>query len=559
MHSSDVFSEELAAVDRRVAGLIRRAEAATRRDALPLLRKAVAELEATREEPRRRPDEAVSATEALDAATRRYADLFLHAPDAYVVTDRDGVVSEVNNAAGRLLARTHDDHAGRPLAAFFAAGDSGAIRAAVSALGRGEQPATLALRVRRRGGIDVPVTAVANPIVERDRTVGTRWLIRPDAAPERAPREAADHELLELLPAPACKFTPDWRLVYANRAWRDYTGIALEDVCGADWHSVVADADAVALSASGELCGTGMRRGDCEFGFRRHDGEYRHHRGRFRPITGGSGDELRGWVVVLADIEHERENEDRLRSLYDDARHALDRLRDSIAMKDEFLGLMSHELKGPITTVLGNAEVLIKRGDRIPASARAAALADIHNDAERLHHIIEDLLSLSRLERSGSVALEPLMVGHVVEAIVTEHQRRYPTRQIETDLAPTSRPVLGERLYIEQVLRNLLSNAEKYSPADLPIAVRLRAVASEVEVTVADRGPGLTEEEATLVFEPFVRLSRTATHASGSGIGLTVCKRLIEAQGGRIEARPHDGGGCQFSFAIPVVAELADD
>jgi two-component system sensor histidine kinase KdpD len=109
------------------------------------------------------------------------------------------------------------------------------------------------------------------------------------------------------------------------------------------------------------------------------------------------------------------------------------------------------------------------------------------------------------------------------------------------------------------VLRNLLSNAEKYSPAELPIAVRVRAVASEVEVTVADRGPGLSEEEATLVFEPFVRLSRTAAHASGSGIGLTVCKRLIEAQGGRIEARPRDGGGCQFSFAIPVAAELADD
>ncbi|HEX5479251.1 MAG TPA: ATP-binding protein [Dehalococcoidia bacterium] len=558
MHLSDVFSEELAAVDQRVDGLIRRADAATRRDALPLLREAVAELEATREELRQRRDEAVSATDAVDAQTRHYADLFLHAPDAYVVTDGNGVVSEVNNAAARLLTRAHDDHAGQPLAAFFAPGDAPHIRAAVTALGRGEQPATLGLRVRRRGGINVPVTAVANPIVEHDHTIGTRWLIRADGAAEHASREVDDYELLELLPAPACKFTPDWRLVYANRAWRDYTGIALDDVPGADWHSVVADADAVALSASDERCPPAMRRSECEFGFRRHDGEYRLHRGRFRRIAGAGG-ELRGWVVVLADIEHERENEDRLRSLYDDARHALDRLRDSIAMKDEFLGLMSHELKGPITTVLGNSEVLIKHGDRIPASARSAALTDIHNDAERLHHIIEDLLSLSRLERSGSVALEPLMVGHLVEAIVTEHRRRYPARQMEIDLASTARPVLGERLYIEQVLRNLLSNAEKYSPAELPIAVRVRAVASEVEVTVADRGPGLSEEEATLVFEPFVRLSRTAAHASGSGIGLTVCKRLIEAQGGRIEARPRDGGGCQFSFAIPVAAELADD
>ena len=557
MRLSNVFSEEFAAVDQRVDGLLRRADTATRRDALPLLREAVAELETTREELRQQRDEALTASESVDSRARHYADLFVHAPDAYVVTDRAGIVTEVNNAAARLLARAHDDHAGKPLVVFFAPGDAAAIRTAVTALGRGEQPPTLALHVRRRSGMDVPVTAVANPIVEDDRSAGTRWLIRADAA-GGASRDVEDHELLELLPAPACEFAPDWRLVYANRAWRDYTGIALDDVTGADWHSVVAEADAVALSASGERCGIGMRRSDCEFGFRRHDGEYRRHRGRFRPVAGAGG-ELRGWIVVLADIEHERESEDRLRSLYDDARHALDRLRDSIAMKDEFLGLMSHELKGPITTVLGNAEVLIKHGDRIPASARSAALTDIHNDAERLHHIIEDLLSLSRLERSGSVAVEPLMVGHVVEAIVTEHRRRYPAREIEIDLAQTARPVLGERLYIEQVLRNLLSNAEKYSPANLPIAVRVRAVEAEVEVTVADRGVGLTPEEATLVFEPFVRLSRTATHASGSGIGLTVCKRLVEAQGGRIEARPRAGGGCQFSFAIPVAAEAAED
>ena len=122
----------------------------------------------------------------------------------------------------------------------------------------------------------------------------------------------------------------------------------------------------------------------------------------------------------------------------------------------------------------------------------------------------------------------------------------------------TPHPALGERVYVEQVLRNLLSNAEKYSSRDTTITGAVPGRRERRLVTVADRGEGLSARESREVFKPFVRLSRTALQAAGTGIGLTVCKRLVEAQSGRIWAQPRPGGGTEFCFTLPL-ADEADD
>jgi K+-sensing histidine kinase KdpD len=220
---------------------------------------------------------------------------------------------------------------------------------------------------------------------------------------------------------------------------------------------------------------------------------------------------------------------------------------------------MAHELKTPITTIVGNAEVLLRREEQLDHEARHLALTDIHEEASRLHRTVEDLLSLARIEGEQDFELEPILLGHVVMHVIEEQQRRDPSRIYETRLPAQEPPVLGERVYIEQVVRNLLSNAEKYSPRDLPIEVTLTVQQYEVEVAVGDHGSGLSAEEARTIFQPFVRLERTALQASGSGIGLAVCKRLIEAQSGRIWARPRPEGGSEFCFALPIADDPDDD
>ncbi len=222
--------------------------------------------------------------------------------------------------------------------------------------------------------------------------------------------------------------------------------------------------------------------------------------------------------------------------------------------KDEFLSLVSHELRTPITTVLGNAEILRKRGDRLDAEMRQGALDDIHESAERLVAIIDNLLTLARLERGAGLDSEPLALMRMADAATNEQLRRAPGRRVlvrgdGTILA------LGGLTYVEQVLRNLIGNAIKYSPADSTVDVIVEQEDGMAMVRVYDRGRGIDAAEREAIFEPFYRSDRTAGSAEGIGIGLSVCKRLIEALDGRIWVNPRDGGGSEFGFSLPLVTE----
>jgi PAS domain S-box-containing protein len=223
------------------------------------------------------------------------------------------------------------------------------------------------------------------------------------------------------------------------------------------------------------------------------------------------------------------------------------------AAKDEFLGLVSHELKTPITTIYGNAEVLERRGTTLPAEVQAGAILDIRVESERLHRIVDNLLVLARLERGQQLDVEPVLVRRVAQRIVADHKRRFPGRRVDLHASSVA-PALAVPEYIDQVLRNLLSNAEKYSPPDTSIDITFEIEGETFAVRVLDRGQGIPESELENVFTPFYRSPRTSA-APGAGIGLAVCKRLIEAQSGTIWARPREGGGTEFGFALPVARD----
>lgn len=256
-----------------------------------------------------------------------------------------------------------------------------------------------------------------------------------------------------------------------------------------------------------------------------------------------------GMLIEFRDVTREKRAQQEREELLADLSRAL-------AAKDEFLGLVSHELKTPITTIYGNAEVLRRRGDRLDNESRAEAIADISAESERLHRIIDNLLVLARLERGQQLASEPVLVHRLAQRLIDEHRHRFPHREITLVSDADVGPVAGEPLYIEQVIRNLLSNAEKYSPPDLPIEVETRCDGKVTSLRVLDRGPGFPDHEAERIFTPFYRSSATAAHASGVGIGLAVCRRLIEAQEGKMWARTRPGGGADIGFALPLAEPL---
>jgi PAS domain S-box-containing protein len=230
------------------------------------------------------------------------------------------------------------------------------------------------------------------------------------------------------------------------------------------------------------------------------------------------------------------------------------RAKEADAAQEAFLGVLSHELRTPVTTIYGYSKML-QRPTR--DEDRAEMLSDIEVEADRLYRIVEDLLALSRVEGGISIDGEPLLVQHLVGPVVASEAQRWLSTRFEIDLPPGLPPVFGERTYVEQVVRNLVSNAGKYGRAGSVATVTAEATPTEVLVRVLDRGIGIQAGEAERLFDLYYRSPNSARSATGAGIGLYVGRGLVTAMGGRIWARPRVGGGSEFGFSLPRCEEDA--
>jgi PAS domain S-box-containing protein len=261
-----------------------------------------------------------------------------------------------------------------------------------------------------------------------------------------------------------------------------------------------------------------------------------------------AGGKLIGAVNVLVDVTAHRRAQEDLRS-------TTAALAASSAVKDHFLGLVSHELRTPVTTIYGNAQLLRDRGSRLSDDERARMIGDVAEDAERLLSIVENLLLLSRLQSGAVPELEPQVLTRIVQHEIANFSRRHPERSV--DVALPDRPVIVEadRTQLSLLLQNLLSNAHKYGGVETGIQVEVDVEPSEVQVRVLDRGMGFGEIEPESLFAPFYRTREAEQTASGVGLGLSVCQRIVDAVGGRIWAGARDGGGSEFGFALPISSD----
>lgn len=223
-------------------------------------------------------------------------------------------------------------------------------------------------------------------------------------------------------------------------------------------------------------------------------------------------------------------------------------------VKDEFLGLVSHELRTPLTTIIGNADVLRRRGPEIDPEHLRTATEDIQHDAERLFSLVKNMLVLSHIEAEHDIIVEPALVQRVLPRVVATHHARFPEREVLTYIESGLGAVLAQESYLEQVLANLISNAEKYAPPGTPITVIAQPKDHHVAIAVLDRGQGIAPDDLDKIFKPFFRSERSAATA-GAGLGLAVCQRLVEVQGGEIWAQPREGGGTEFWFTLPVARD----
>ncbi|HVA87804.1 MAG TPA: GAF domain-containing protein [Candidatus Saccharimonadales bacterium] len=225
------------------------------------------------------------------------------------------------------------------------------------------------------------------------------------------------------------------------------------------------------------------------------------------------------------------------------------------AMREAFIGVISHELRTPITTIYGSTKVLARRDSTLSEDQRREILADIEAEAERLRRIVEDLLVLSRAERGRlDVESEPVLIGHLLRRVAASEQTRWPGATFAVEASADLPATRGEETYIEQVVRNLCGNAAKYGPPRGTVRIVADTDDLGVSIRVLDDGPGIDPAEADRLFSLFYRSATTAGQAPGAGIGLFVCRQLVEAMGGRIWAKARPEGGSEFGFTLATYA-----
>ena len=229
--------------------------------------------------------------------------------------------------------------------------------------------------------------------------------------------------------------------------------------------------------------------------------------------------------------------------------------RQQQAVRDTFIGVLSHELRTPVTTIYAGSKVLA-RSTELSRDTQREIFDDIATEAERLHRLVEDVVAMTRFgEDAGELGAEPVLLQRVMPTVIESEEGRWPDVRFGVVVPPGLPTVIADPTYVEQVIRNLLSNAAKYGGPGTVVEVRIEAAGDEVLVRILDDGPGFPADEADRLFELFFRSARTARVAAGAGIGLFVCARLIRAMGGRIWAANRPEGGSEFGFSLRVMAE----
>lgn len=231
-------------------------------------------------------------------------------------------------------------------------------------------------------------------------------------------------------------------------------------------------------------------------------------------------------------------------------------LRRTDALRSALISSVSHDLRTPLTSIKAAASSLLQEDVQWSDEERHSFAQAIEREADRLNRLVENLLDMSRIE-SGALRPEKewYPFDELLHDVLSRLQPLLRGREVRTCIPEDLPPVELDYLMIDQVLTNLIENALRHTPAGSPLEITVSTTATELLVSVADRGPGIPSSELERVFDKFYRVmdhGREVSATGGTGVGLSVCRGLVEAHGGRIWATPCQGRGAVFCFTLPL-------
>lgn len=222
--------------------------------------------------------------------------------------------------------------------------------------------------------------------------------------------------------------------------------------------------------------------------------------------------------------------------------------------RNKFLRAVSHDLRTPLTSMLGASAILMEKDSTIDQAMRQKLASDIYEDAEWLLNMIQNILSTTRLQADGVVITkEPEALEEIVADSVSIIRKRFPQCSIQVDGPPQLIVVPMDATLVSQVISNLLENAFRHAGNPSPqVHIGLSEAAGYAWVTVTDNGPGLPDRILETLFEQQVLPDQKPEASRGFGMGLSICKAIVEAHHGTIEGGNRPQGGAEFRFSLPV-------
>jgi PAS domain S-box-containing protein len=503
-----------------------------------------------------------SEREASARTVRQLAAIVESSDDAIISKGLDLRITSWNHAAERMLGYTASEAIGQPLAMIIPKNRLGEEESLMLRIRRGDRVEHLETERRRKDGVVIPVSLAISPVHDTwGRVVGSSTTMRNLTEKRRAEREREASTRIACQLASIVESSDDailgksldLRITSWNRAAERMFGYTASEAIGQSVSIIIPDD----RWSEEENFMQSIRRGE---NVGHHETERRHKDGSIIPVAvtispiHDTARNVVGASTIMRDITRQRAAEKE--------REARLAAEEANRTKDEFLAVLSHELRNPLSAIIGWMAVL-KQG-QVPAERVPHVFNVIDRNARAESQLVESLLDFSRIAaRKLDLHMEGVYLSSLVEIVVESMRPAADAKGISLTLTPAQKPliVVGDSDRLQQVFSNLLTNAIKFTPRDGHVQVRLVQVESQAQVQFIDDGEGIHPDFLPCIFERFRQADSAKGRAHGGlGLGLAIVRELADAHGGTVTAEsPGKGLGSTFTVTIPIPAVLPEN
>ncbi len=516
------------------------------------------------------PPDKNDAPKRLDAE-RWLAAIVESSDDAIIGKTLDGIITSWNAGAQHIFGYSVDEVVGKPMTLLIPRDLWHEEEEILRRLRNGKRVDHLETIRVRKDGANIAVSLTISPIrdsagaivgiskIARDVTEYKRLLEREEVARAEMLAERRFRELIDTAPDAILQVNSRGVIVIANRTAELTFGYSHDELIGMPVDSLVPEAARSKHSAHRkgfETAGVSRPMGlGLDLSGRRKDGTELPVEISLSPIRTEDGVST---TAVIRDVTERKRADQQIHSLQQSYLAELEtRHKESERLnrlKSEFIASVSHELRTPLHTIIGFAELLSEESAGSLNEKQRRFVHHIQTDSEHLLGLINDVLDLSRIEAGGLVVRTEVLAlqSAISEAVNAIRPLAAGKRVAIQEVGIPDAEVLADPLRLRQILYNLLSNGVKFTDPGGEVAVTATVDRDFIRITVADTGLGIPGEECGRIFDKFYQVGNTTVGIrQGTGLGLTICKQLVEIQGGKIWVESEPGKGSEFHFTLP--------